>query len=72
MEWVPSIKEIIEKAEKAGKHKQAKKIQDYLDNEIMTLDGHEWFVGKMPKALADQRKKDREAFNGRYLQDMKK
>ena len=72
MEWVPSIKEIIEKAEKAGNHKGAKKIQDYLDNEIMTLDGHEWFVGKMPKALAEQRKKDREDFNGRYLQDMKK
>ena len=72
MEWVPSIKEIIEKAEKAGKHKQAKVIKNYLDNEIMTLDGHAWFVGKMPKALADQRKKDREAFNGRYLQDIKK
>ena len=72
MEWVPSIKEIVEKAEKAGKHKEAKVIKDYLDNEIMTLDGHEWFVGKMPKALAEQRKKDREAFNGRYLQDTKK
>ena len=72
MEWVPSIKEIIEKAEKAGKHKEAKVIKNYLDNEIMTLDGHEWFVGKMPKELEAQRKKDREAFNGRYLQDIKK
>ncbi|MCK5830706.1 MAG: hypothetical protein KAH20_10430 [Methylococcales bacterium] len=72
MEWVPSIKEIIEKAEKAGKHKEAKVIKDYLDNKIMTLDGHEWFVGKMPKALEAQRKKERESFNNRYLQDIKK
>ena len=72
MEWVPNIKEIIEKAEKAGNHKGAKKIKDYLDNEIMTLDGHAWFVGKMPKELAEQRKKDRDAFNNRYLQEIKK
>ncbi len=72
MEWVPNIKEIIEKAEKAGKHKEAKVIKNYLDNEIMTLDGHEWFVGKMPKQLEDQRKKERDSFNQRYLQDTKK
>lgn len=72
MEWVPNIKEIIEKAEKAGKHKEAKVIKNYLDNEIMTLDGHEWFVGKMPKQLEAQRKKERESFNQRYLQDTKK
>ena len=72
MEWVPNIKEIIEKAEKAGKHKEAKVIKNYLDNEIMTLDGHQWFVGKMPKQLEAQRKKERESFNQRYLQDTKK
>ncbi len=72
MEWIPNIKEIIEKAEKAGKHEQAKKIKDFLDNEIMTLDGHAWFVGKMPKELAEQRRKEREAFNQRYLQEIKK
>jgi hypothetical protein len=71
MEWLPNIKEIIEKAEKDGKHKKAKIIKDYLDNEIMTLDGHAWFVGKMPKELAEKRKKDREAFNSRYLQEIK-
>ncbi len=71
MEWYPNIIEIIEKAEKAGKHKEAKKVKDYLDNEIMTLDGHAWFVGKMPKELAEKRKKEREAFNKRYLQEIK-
>ena len=71
MEWYPNIQEIIEKAEKAGKHKEAKIIKDFLDNEIMTLDGHAWFVGKMPKELAEKRKKDREAFNSRYLQEIK-
>jgi len=37
----------------------------------MTLDGHAWFVGKMPKELAEKRKKEREAFNKRYLQEIK-
>lgn len=72
MEWYPNIQEIIEKAEKAGKHKEAKIIKDFLDNEIMTLDGHAWFVGKMPPELAAKRKKEREAFNSRYLQEIKK
>jgi hypothetical protein len=71
MEWLPNIREIIEKAEKNGQHKKAKIIEDYLDNEIMTLDGHAWFVGRMPPELAAKRKEEREAFNSRYLQDKK-
>lgn len=46
MEMVPEIKELIEKAEKAGNHDGAKAVQSVLD-EVLKSEQHKWFLGKM-------------------------
>ena len=67
MEMVPEVREIIEKAEKAGKHEGAKKLKAALD-EILNSSDHRWFIGKMPPEEAAKRKAEAEAFKKRYTQ----
>ena len=69
-EWVPEIREIIEKAELKGNHEGAKKAAKLLDT-ILHQEGHAWFIGATPPALAAKRKAQREEFNKRYLQEIR-
>ncbi|MBF0425377.1 MAG: hydroxylamine oxidoreductase [Magnetococcales bacterium] len=52
MEMVPEAKELIEKAEKNGKHEAAAKVKVVLD-EILNSDYHKWFLGMRDKKPAD-------------------
>lgn len=67
-EMVPEVREIIEKAEKKGNHKGAKKVQALL-NEILNSENHRWFLGKMPAAERAKRKAAAKDFKKRYAQD---
>jgi len=51
MEMVPELKELIEKAEKAGNHEGAKAVKNLLD-EVLNSEHHKWFLGKMDAELA--------------------
>ncbi len=66
-EMVPEVREVIEKAEKAGKHEGAKKLKAALD-EVLNSENHRWYIGKMPEEEAAKRKAQAEAFKKRYAQ----
>lgn len=68
MEMVPEIREMIEKAEKKGNHKGAKKVQALLDK-ILNSENHRWFLGKMPADERAKRKAAAKEFKKRYAQD---
>ena len=71
MEFVPEMREMIEKAEHEGNRAQAEKVGTLL-NEILENPDHAWFVGKLPPEIAQKRKAARAAFKARYLQEDKK
>jgi len=70
MEFVPQLKDVLLKAMQSGdaaKAEAARKVQAELDN-VLNSENHRWFLGKMPQAERDARKKAAEEFRKRYAQ----
>ena len=66
-ELVPELRELIEHGKHGSKadKKAAAHLQKTLD-EVLNMDGHKWFIGKMSKADADKRKAAQKAFKDKY------
>ncbi|RLD52901.1 MAG: hydroxylamine oxidoreductase [Bacteroidetes bacterium] len=62
---VPEIKEIIAKAKRTGKSKQAIEVENAL-NEILNSDMHKWYVGKMSSEEVQKRKESAAKYRERY------
>jgi hypothetical protein len=70
MEFVPQLREVLEKARKSGdpaKAEAAKKVQAELD-QVLNSENHRWFIGKMPPEERAARQKASEEFRKRYAQ----
>ena len=65
MEFVPQLKGL--QSGDAAKVEAARKVQAELDN-VLNSENHRWFLGKMPRAERDARKKAAEEFRKRYAQ----
>jgi hypothetical protein len=67
-EYIPELEELVEKgmhSDDAAKVEAAKALQAKLD-EVLNHDDHRWYLGKMSKEEAEQRKKAAEEFKARY------
>ena len=64
-EFVPEIREVIEKAKKEGNKKAAEKVETALE-EILNSDMHKWFLGKMSPEEVQKRKEASKSFRERY------
>ena len=70
MEFVPQLREVLEKALKSNdpaKVNAAKQAQAELDK-VLNSENHRWFIGKMSQEEKDARKKASEEFRQRYAQ----
>jgi hypothetical protein len=70
MEFVPQLREILHKAAQSGDAKKiaaGKKIEAELD-QVLNSQMHRWFLGKMPPAEREARRKAAEEFKKRYAQ----
>jgi cytochrome c553 len=66
--FIPELYEIAEHAEASGdasKTEASKALNAKLD-ELLNRPEHAWYIGKMPAAEADKRKKAQEDFKSRY------
>ncbi|MCP5499857.1 MAG: hydroxylamine oxidoreductase [Leptospiraceae bacterium] len=66
-EFIPELKEVIEKGKRSGKAAQASAVEKRM-NEILNSPMHQWFIGKMSPAEKEARKKASDAFKKRYAQ----
>lgn len=64
-ELIPQAKELAHKAELAGNKAAAERLNKKID-EILNMEEHRWFIGKMPKDEAERRAKATEQFQKRY------
>lgn len=64
-EFVPEVKEIIEKAKKDGKKAESDKIEKAL-NDVLTSDLHKWSTGKVDPEELKKRKEAAKSFRERY------
>jgi len=70
MEFVPQLRDVLKTAAESGdpaKQEAAKKVQAELDR-VLNSEDHRWFIGKMPQAEREARKKAAEEFRKRYAQ----
>ncbi len=70
-EFIPEIKEYIEKGHKSGNIQGANAVQTLLD-EILSRPEHMWFTGQMSADEKIKRQKSQDEFKTRYMQDDKK
>lgn len=69
-EFVPELRRVLQEAIQSGdraKVEAARKVQVELDT-VLNAENHRWFLGKMPQAERDARKKAGEEFRKRYSQ----
>lgn len=67
-EMVPELEELIEKG-KASRDPANNRAADKLEaklNEVMEMQGHRWYIGKMDPAEAERRKRAAAEFKKRY------
>ena len=64
-EFIPEIKHLIADNRQGPKAKEAKILEDKL-NEILNNADHRWFIGKMDPAEKERRKKRMKEFQARY------
>ncbi|RMF20650.1 MAG: hydroxylamine oxidoreductase [Deltaproteobacteria bacterium] len=64
---VPQARELAEHAIAEGKEKEGKAVLAVID-EVLNMDDHKWFLGKMDPAEKARRAKAREEFKKRYAQ----
>lgn len=64
-EFVPEVKELIEKAKKNGNTASAEKIEKAL-NEVLNSELHKWFTGKVDPEELKKRKEAAKSFRERY------
>ncbi len=67
MQLVPQARELAEHAIAEGKKKQGEAVLAVID-EVLNMDDHKWFIGKMDPAEKARRAKAREEFKKRYAQ----
>ncbi len=65
-EFIPEVRELIERAKKAGNHDGAKKVSDLLEA-ILKRPEHQWYTGKIPVKVKKMREEQRRKFKERYL-----
>ena len=66
-EFVPEIKELIEKGKHNGKEEAATQVEMLLTS-ILESDNHKWFIGKMDPGEKQEREESLEKFKKRYNQ----
>ncbi len=64
-EFVPEVKDLIEKARKDGKKESADKVEKLL-TETLESDMHKWSIGKVDPEEMKKRKEDAKTFRDRY------
>ena len=68
MEFVPELKEVIEKGRHDGNKAGADKVEAAL-NEVLNSDLHKWFIGKFDPEQMKKRKEAAKKFRSRYSTD---
>ncbi|MCP5106698.1 MAG: hydroxylamine oxidoreductase [bacterium] len=64
-EFIPELKHLIHEHKQGPKAKEAKALEDRL-NEILNNSHHQWYLGKMDPKEKERRKKRKEEFKARY------
>jgi hypothetical protein len=67
MEFVPDVREVIEQGRRAGKGAAAAEVEEMLRN-ILKRPEHRWFIGEMPTAEKEARRRSQQQFHERYAQ----